>query len=531
MEETKIGLNDLMEKETAQEEPTPVMDAATMAKNNAEAYKARKLAEMKAQEKAYQEEQDRLQAEAQEEHMKNVLSGDEKPDNSQEYFSALLNNVNNTIDRKRMEKDMIDNYKEEKKEQEEEEAEVESMMKGEAAVDYALEDDDDDLDEEQEMGLNDVPKSSLRSLLDDVDEEDDDEDEEEDEDEVDMLSYTSKEWYEALGKAAKEKFNSANNDKVVDLNQFKIADSAVSIKSAIKFTKTDQNPNTANWGLFNTHIPIIMEEFKGQELAKLTGGDDMTTYNRNRQVYRLIYDHDQSESKPDSFTKWLKEISVRDNDHLYMAIYKACYSGANYIPYNCTKCGHVFVTDDIPIKEMIKFETPEDEQRAMDLVSSVLREPVPLKSELVQISEHYVMEFRDPSLYNMFIETAILNDDFLKQNIELVNYMSYISNIYIIDRKTNQLIPINLSKYDKDIAKEVNTKIRRYSKILKELSDDEINKIEAKISNLMTEEDIKVNYVLPKQVCPRCGEVIEEEVTNARDLVFTRHQLGRMATM
>lgn len=530
MEENKIGLNDLMKDETQQ------LDAGAIARQNAEAYKAKKLAEMEANEKAYQEEQAKLQAEAQEEHMRQVYAGEEKPENSQEYFSSLLNNVNNTIDRKRMEKEMIEEYKEEKKEAQEEEAEVEAMMGEEnQAIDlldcYDWDGDEEDDEDEEQINLAEKPKSSLKDTLDAMEDDDDDEDDEDDDDGVEPLNYNRTEWFDALSKAAKEKLKPVNNDKVIDLSQFKIADNTVSIKNALKFTKTDANPNVSNWALFNTYIPIVMEEFKGQELAKLTGGEDMTTYTRNRQIYRLIYDHDQSESKPESFTQWLKEISVRDNDNLYMAIYKACYSGSNYVPYNCTECGHVFVTDDIPIKDMIKFETPEDEKRAMELVNSVLREPVPLKSELVQVSERYVMRFRDPSLYNVFIESAVLNDDFLKANIELVNYMSYISDIYIIDRESSQLIPINLTKYDKDIAKEVNTKIRRYAKILKELSDDEINVIEAKISKLMTEQEIKVKYVLPEQTCPRCGATIAEEATSAQDLVFTRHQLGRMATM
>ena len=33
------------------------------------------------------------------------------------------------------------------------------------------------------------------------------------------------------------------------------------------------------------------------------------------------------------------------------------------------------------------------------------------------------------------------------------------------------------------------------------------------------------------RMCAGCGATIAEEATSAQDLVFTRHQLGRMATM
>ena len=273
-----------------------------------------------------------------------------------------------------------------------------------------------------------------------------------------------------------------------------------------------------------------MEEFKGQEITTLLGNDNLTRYNRNREIYKLIYNHDRTEGKPE-FTEWLKQISVRDIDHIYMAIYRASYGGANYIPYNCQECGEVFVSDETPLYQMIKFETPEDEKKAEEIVGKALRAPEKLKTYREQITDEYVMDFKDPSIYNMYFELALLPDDFTEENAELITYICYIDAIYVIDRQTMSLIPINLTKHDDNITKELMYKIKRYAKVLKSLSADELSKVQAKISEIVDEREVNVDYILPETVCPRCGKTIPETKISAQDLVFTRHQLARITTM
>lgn len=552
---------------TVSVEPIPVaqpnnaetveLSAADRAKQNAEAYRKKKMEENIAFKQQFDQEQAAMAKQEQEEHMQRVITGDDQPLNEKEYFGGIFANIQNTVERKKIEKEIIDQYKEE---QEEDDVTYSSDIIDQNGLDTDGDDFDDDEDDlsfkinnepeekvsatvevEDDLKSLKTPENSLKDALDNFDfndDEDDDEEEDEDGDSITDIdgnvisrkSYNSQqEMFDALGEAAKDKMKLIDDNKVIDLSQFTVATNTVSLKTAIRVTSVEENPNVSNWALFNTGLPITMSEFKGQELAKLTGGEDQNRYTRNREIMKLIYNHDTSESKPEDFSDWLKQISVRDNDHLYMAIYKACYSGSNYIPYNCEHCGEVFVTDNLDISTMVKYGSDEDKKKAEALLNSALREPEPLKVVRKQISERYVIDFKDPSLYNYFIENAVLSDAFVQNNRDLITYMSYIDNIYVIDYAHRTFIPINLFKYDKDIAKEINSKVKRYSKILKELTDTELGNIEAAIQELL-DDTISVSYVLPEQTCPRCGHKIEEQPAQAQDLVFTRHQLGRLAT-
>lgn len=542
---------------------TMPLSAADRAKQNAEAYRQKKMKQNMEFVEELKSEQAKVVAAEQEEHMQRVITGDDQPLNDKEYFGGIFANFQNTLERKKMEKEIIDQAKEE-------DAEDDVTYSSDIITD-GLDTDGDDFDDDEDddevvykisaddsaMGKSSekvsdttveveddlkslkTPEKSLKDALDELDDEDDDDEDEDDGEDVitdvdgNVISRktynTQDEMFDALGKAAKDKMKLIDDNKVIDLSQFTVATNAVSLKTAIRVTSVEETPNVSNWALFNTKLPITISEFKGQELAKLTGGEDQNRYTRNREIMKLIYSHDTSESKPESFTDWLKQISVRDNDHLYMAIYKACYSGSNYIPYNCEHCGEVFVTENLDISEMVKYGSEEDEKKAKAIINSALREPEPLKVVRKQISERYVIDFKDPSLYNYFIENAVLSDSFVQNNRDLITYMSYIDNIYVIDYAHRTFIPINLVKYDKDIAKEINSKVKRYSKILKELTDAELGSIEAAIQELL-DDTINVSYVLPEQTCPRCGHKIEEQPAQAQDLVFTRHQLGRLAT-
>lgn len=560
----KISLEDLKNGVEPQEEQKEEVNyqaiVAAEAAANAQAYKERVLKERAEQAKAEQEKMEIEQTKAHEEHMKKVYSGDEAPDNTQEYFDGILHNIEKTMERKEYEKKLVDDHFEEVAAEQEEDKEVEEMMNN-MDSDEVEDLDDNIIDLNIEIPEeNHVPKKSIKEVLDDedddhdldlmLDDEDDgdylldDEDEEEDSEEEsdddedekpEFLRYTPQEEAEALGKAVKEKIKPIEDDKRIDLSAFKKANKKISVSKVLKAVGASE-PNQTNWGLFNTGLPILMEGFKGQEIAtisELIAADEevMTTYNKNRQLYGMLYQHDKSESKPENFTDWLKQISIRDDDHLFMALYRAAYSGANYINYRCPECGEVFVSDSLPLYKMVKFATKEDEQKADKIMDSVIREPQPLPMITEQISENYVMDFKDPSLYNIMIEGAVLDNDYITKHSDLVTYISYIDNIYYINRDTMELEPIELTKYDKNLKKQIATKIKRYTKILRELTEDQLNSVSVYINEIASKKDVDLIYIRPEMECPRCKHNIPEEEASARNLVFTRHQLALLATM
>lgn len=566
----KISLEDLKNGVEPQEEKKEEVNyqaiVAAEAAANAQAYKERVLKERAEKAKAEEEQAKAEQEKAHKEHMDKVYTGEEAPDTTQEYFDGILHNIERTMERKQYEKDLIDNHFAEIAAQEEEDKEVEEIMDGmnnDDIIDVEVEQDDTPakvFDNPREVDINTeipkedhVPKKSMKEVLADEDddhdldaildyEDDDDEDYDDldeevvDEDEKpEFLNYTAQEEVEALGKAVKEKIKPIEDDKIIDLSQFKVASKKVSISKVLKSVGASE-PNQTNWGLFNTGLPILMEGFKGQEIAtisELIAADEevMTTYNKNRQLYGMLYQHDKSESKPESFTDWLKQISVRDDDHLFMALYRAAYSGANYINYRCPECGEVFVSDSLPLYKMVKFASTEDEQKANGIMDSVIREPQPLPVMTKQISENYVMNFKDPSLYDIMIEGAVLDNDYIKNHADLVTYISYIDTIFYINRDNMELEPIELTKYDKNLKKQIATKIKRYTKILKELTEDQLNSVSVYINEMATKKDVDLIYIRPEMECPRCKHMIEEEEASARNLVFTRHQLALLATM
>lgn len=544
MEENKITLSDLQNEVQEQEKPKISKEeiiAAMTANQNAQAYKERKRKELEEQNKALAQQQQELSEKEQQEHMQRVYEGQEAPANAQEMYDGIYNNIQKTMERKKIEKQIIDEHFEQKEEDAKEEQEIQDLLNGKAIesdirpskdIKEALEEDEDgDLD--NILDDDDIDYDLDDDLDEDDDEEEEDDDEEEKE-EIEPLIYTDEERIEVLSKKAKEKIKAIEEDKIIDLANFKVANKKLSVNKVVKITNTE--PNLSNWGLFNTGIPILMEEFKGQELAtisELISSEDktLTEYNKNRQLYRMIYDHDKSESKPDSFTEWLKQISIRDNDNLFMAVYRASYAGANYIPYTCPHCGEIFVTDSLPLYQHIKFADKKDEEKAQEILDMIERKPVELPVNRVQISENYVMDFRDPSLYNIMIECAVLDDEYRRTHADLISYISYIDNIYYINRQENILEPIDLVKFDKNLKKEIASKIKRYAKILKELTEDQLNLVAININNIVELQNVNVKYVLPEMVCPRCGKTIEEIPTIAQSLVFTRHQLALLATM
>lgn len=576
----KISLEDLKNGVEPQEEQKEEVNYQAMvaaeAAANAQAYKERVLKERAEKAKAEEEQAKAEQEKAHKEHMEKVFTGDEAPDTTQEYFDGILHNIERTMERKQYEKDLVDNHFAEVAAQEEEDKEVEEMMDGMSSnddiIDVEVEEEDDTpakvFDNPREVDINTeipeenhVPTKSIKEVLADEDddhdldailgyddgddedydldeeehEEDDSEEEPEEDEKPEFLRYTAQEEAEALGKAVKEKIKPIEDDKIIDLSQFKVANKKVSVSKVLKSVGASE-PNQTNWGLFNTGLPILMEGFKGQEIAtisELIAADEevMTTYNKNRQLYGMLYQHDKSESKPEKFVDWLKQISIRDDDHLFMALYRAAYSGANYINYRCPECGEVFVSDSLPLYKMVKFATPEDEQKANEIMDNVIREPEPLPVMTKQISENYVMNFKDPSLYNIMIEGAVLDNDYIKNHADLVTYISYIDTIFYINRETMELEPIELTKYDKNLKKQIATKIKRYTKILRELTEDQLNSVSVYINEMATKKSVDLIYIRPEMECPRCKHMIEEEEASARNLVFTRHQLALLATM
>ena len=117
---------------------------------------------------------------------------------------------------------------------------------------------------------------------------------------------------------------------------------------------------------------------------------------------------------------------------------------------------------------------------------------------------------------------------FDSQNREIYKiYADLISaNLHNIARGVEK---VELDIYDKDRRKQFIGKVQRFSKILKQFNGDQLTYIQSCMNEIANKSVVDVEYILPEQVCPHCGETIPEEPATAQSLLFTRHQLALLA--
>ncbi len=351
----------------------------------------------------------------------------------------------------------------------------------------------------------------------------------EDENEAETVDVDRDETLKKLQRLATEKLKPIS--KKLDIRSFTVLKKPVAnISSIFK----DTNAKVAKWVLPAQQSIVLMKEFSGAELEKLR---EYTTEGRNSvdalsRRYKLIYDHIVS-PKPATFEQWLKTTPVEDVDHYFFAIYVSSFKGANYLPADCINkdCKETFISDNIEIMNMVKFDTKEGKKKFMDLYQS---EATPAGkgvycTEIVPISSSIAIGFKQPSIWNL-MEIFYLSEEFRRKYASIIEYIPYINTIYNIDQENQTLTPISYKMYADNNQKTVKSKVVKYDNILNTLAVDEFGVIKAYVSAIADKsEDIK--YIYPALECPKCHSMTEEQVTQAEDLVFTRYQLGALVNI
>ena len=313
-----------------------------------------------------------------------------------------------------------------------------------------------------------------------------------------------------------------------DISSFSISQRPAAAQ--IKVPKSSKM-DIADWVLMSSKRPIYMRKFSGSDIERLAnGGKGRTKLNRALDVWTLIYKHIVDPYKPDSVEAWAKCTSFLDIDHIYMAIYRANFGGQNYIPYTCDACNEVFLTDDMDIMEMCKFED-EEARRTFDSIIGTQHSKLSrlYSTEVIPVSDDYAFVFREPSIYNIIFESAILDEEFVDKFGDMVSFCSYIDNIYYINKEEKILQPVKTNVYRNKMQKTVQARIIKYSQIMSTLTSDQYNTILAYMQNINKGGE-SLSYQLPEVNCPKCKETIKARPADAQQLVFTRHQLAALAT-
>ena len=342
---------------------------------------------------------------------------------------------------------------------------------------------------------------------------------------VDENSPSEEDMLNELKAAVKKNIPSVKNR--INLREFKISDSPISASKVAGFSIKDLNQ--ADWVLPNAQKVITVRGLSGPELFAMNPqNSNKNRINTFRQIYGIIYKHVVSK-KPRTFDEWLKVTRFSDVDHLYAALHRATFAGSNFVHYECPECKHVFIKD-YAFEDMVKYRDDEAKAKITRILNSGDSSIPKYTVKMSQISDNYVVGLKDPSIWNMVMETAALSDSFLTKYEDLLDTMSFIDSIYVIDRDHNRLTPIDFD-YDKDDpAKSTARKIMILSDIIRTLSSDSYFDLRNQIAQLFGSSN-DMTYKIPEAVCPKCKHKFEETPTDGNSLLFTRHQLGALGVI
>ena len=365
---------------------------------------------------------------------------------------------------------------------------------------------------------------------------DDENDLDEDEDQKNLVT----EIKEKIRLEMNEKFVPVSNK--VDFSKFKVAKKPISASKVINHIQ--QAPVEAADGvLYNANRAVRMSAFSAMEIQSL----DQSNVRRNNynqfmiDKLHLIYNHLIDANKPASFEAWMKSMTNDVIDDYFFTAYKATFSNSNIITYSCTDdtCHNIFMNKK-NIEDMIKFRNEDVKKKYMDILHSgnVNTVTTEYETDLYQASDEYAFSLRKPSLYATYIEPSLINEEFMKKYEDLLLLISYIDDIYIIDRENNELIKVDTKPDPRRPDVTVKRKIKSYATIIRSLTSDQLQSLSLatdKYDAAEVDDDgnviTDIKYIYPEEICPKCGKVIPEEEQSPDRMLFMRHQLGLMNKM
>ena len=337
--------------------------------------------------------------------------------------------------------------------------------------------------------------------------------------------------FEELKTEVKKKINPIR--KAFDLSKFTIAQKSMNAQKVMKLA-VRSHQNIADWVLYSQGRPISLTGLSGPEILKLNPeNSNRNRLNTFRDMYRIIYDHIYDANKPE-FETWLKQTHFIDIQHIYFGLYMATFGGSNFITYSCTndKCKNVFIKD-IKFEDMVKYKDDSVKKKVQDILKMDSTTPSndEYETDLVQISDNYVFAIKTPTIWNVIMETATLSDKFLENHADLIDLVSYIDKIYLIDAANQTLVPVDTKPDPNDQAKTSARRIRAFYDIISTLNSEDFYNLRAKIAEYDKSSD-ELSYQIPACTCPKCAtEIAANESILPENMLFTRHQLAAIGNM
>lgn len=324
----------------------------------------------------------------------------------------------------------------------------------------------------------------------------------------------------------------------IDVSAMKISKKPVTFQNALTKIKknADVSKVTGTWALMSIQRPYVCSALTGPELTTLYDIDNTNSpFIANIQQLKILYSHDENPYKPKTYEGWAKTIPYSDIDEIFMAEYVATFGRGNYMPYVCEEknCHNMELKDQKDIMgKMVRFKTDKIKQKFEKIRSMSLTKEMSDSYEtvIVPINDMIAIGFRDPSIYTVMNEVSSVNQEFIEKYMQAVNTVMYIDTIYLIgEGGIEDLQPIEYKIYPNDISKTFRSKVASYARILAAMND-EYSIIVAYINSMRSKES-GIEYIIPEDKCSKCGAVINEQITSAKQLVFTRPHLVNIATI
>lgn len=340
-----------------------------------------------------------------------------------------------------------------------------------------------------------------------------DEDEEDDEDGEAYWKKISKEYARKVKPVVKK----------LDLNAAVVSSEPVTVGTLIH--KNTSVTNIFKWVLPTSGRPFTMRSFTASELNSL--GAMAGTASRAKDIIKSLWDH-MVDGKGDNFDKWCKVTSHKDLVHLWFGVYGGCFAGANHVPYVCPKCKQATIASDIDVYSMVEYKTPEDKEKVESILNMTMDADMGkiMPVTRIQISDNIVIDFKDPSVYDI-LTTNLIDNATRQKYAEGAAMLPYISNIYYIEEAPEgiRLRPLSDKVYPGNEAKTLKRKAIEYSMIIRSLNSEQYSTVSSYISQ-MTDSDDGITYIYPETTCDHCHVTIPKIETNASEMVFTRHRLA-----
>ncbi|WP_301066621.1 hypothetical protein [uncultured Duncaniella sp.] len=316
----------------------------------------------------------------------------------------------------------------------------------------------------------------------------------------------------------------------IDLAGFTIAKKPISAIKVLKHAETAVPEKHADWVLPRAKRRITMSALSGAEIINLNpANSQQNRFNTIKRMYQILYRHVVDANKP-SFEAWMKTIYLEDVPHLYFCAFRATFGDSNFMPATCTepKCQNAFLQDLEDTEDLVVYDDDETKDMVHKLLegdTTTTENDEAIASETYQISDDYVITIHRPTIYTTLMETASLPEAFLNKYSDMLDVISYIDGMYLIDSKNQQLIPIETKVDPNSASKTAAYKIRTFHDILRKVSSDIYSNLYGYIVKHY-EEDEKIHFRVPETECPKCKAKISAQDLSAQQLLFTRHQLA-----